>query len=213
MSDNLEKMRDLIAVHNLSEEKLMKSLELNPRTEDIKKSYAIAKNSKNEPYIVSFVVNGYSNELMNMDILYSVNAKTEPAGSLSPELSPQSGGSLTGSTISISDLLELVNEYYPDHLPEDEWKQFGHKARPEGKNGISALYQISDTTLTPEQQAEIERKATRREMAKLERENENLKAALDAALKQTKLSKDFRHDESKTAQIAKNSCANLACVM
>ncbi|MBQ3431580.1 MAG: hypothetical protein IJG23_02230, partial [Clostridia bacterium] len=64
-------------------------------------------------------------------------------------------------------------------------------------------FQISDTTLTPEQQAAIERKATSREMAKLERENENLKAALDAALKQTKLSKDFRHDESKTAQIAK----------
>lgn len=63
-------------------------------------------------------------------------------------------------------------------------------------------YQFANT-LTPEQQAAIERKATRREMAKLERENENLKAALDAALKQTKLSKDFRHDESKTAQIAK----------
>ena len=105
-----------------------------------------------------------------MDILHSVNAKKEATGLIDPELSPQSGGSLTASTISISDLLELVNEYFPDHLPEDVWKHYGHKARPEGKIGKSALYQISDTTLTPEQQAAIERKATRREMAKLERE-------------------------------------------
>ena len=51
------------------------------------------------------VANAYSNEVMSLDILHSVNAKTEPAGSLSPELSPQSGGSLTGTTISISDFV------------------------------------------------------------------------------------------------------------
>ena len=189
--------------------------ELNPRTKEIEKSYAligIAKNTKNEPYVVSLVVNAYSNEVMSLDVLYSVNAKKEATGLIDPELSPQSGGSLTASTISISDLLELVNEYFPDHLPEDVWKHYGHKARPEGKIGKSALYQIADTTLTPEQQAEIERKAQRREMAKLERENENLKAALALAKKQTKISKDFRHDESETARIANRLIKQLSVV-
>ena len=73
-------------------------------------------------------------------------------------------------------------------------------------------FQISDTTLTPEQQAEIERKAQRREMAKLERENENLKAALALAKKQTKISKDFRHDESETARIANRLIKQLSVV-
>lgn len=46
---------------------------------------------------------------MSIDVLYAVNAKTEPAGSLSPELSSQSDVSLTGSNVSISDLLDYVN--------------------------------------------------------------------------------------------------------
>lgn len=61
--------------------------ELLPRYEHIKDSYILmsaAKNKTNEPYIASFVVNRYSNELVDMDVIYSVNAKTEPAGSLSP---------------------------------------------------------------------------------------------------------------------------------
>ena len=82
----------------------------------------------------------------------------------------------------------------------------------EQKAVLGNKYQIFDTTLTPEQRAEIERKATRREMAKLERENENLKAAPDAALKQTKLSKDFRHDESETARIANRLIKQLSVV-
>ena len=189
--------------------------ELNPRTEEIEKSYAligIAKNSKNEPYVVSFVVNGYSNELMSMDILYSVNAKKEATGLIDPELSPQSGGSLTASTISISDLLELVNEYFPDHLPEDVLKHFDHEARPEGVIGESALYQISDTTLTPEQQAAIERKAQRREMSKFQRENDELKEALAAARQQRILSKDYRHNKSQTPKIAKRLLRQMSVI-
>lgn len=47
---------------------------------------------------------------LSYDVLYAVNAKTEPAGSLSPELSSQGDVSLTGSTIRISDLLDFVNK-------------------------------------------------------------------------------------------------------
>lgn len=109
---------------------------------------------------------------------------------------------------SIVDLLQNVNandvtltKYIPKALLTDEQKSvLGNK------------YQISDTTLTSEQRAEIERKAQRREMAKLERENENLKAALALAKKQTKISKDFRHDESETARIANRLIKQMSVV-
>lgn len=46
----------------------------------------------------------------------------------------------TDSTISIAELLDNVNEYFPDILPEDVLRHFGHESRPEGKLGESALY-------------------------------------------------------------------------
>lgn len=114
--------------------------ELIPRNEHIEKSYAligIAKNSNNEAYIVSFVVNKHTNEVQSIDVLYSVNAKKEPAGSSkSPEVSTPP----TGSTISISNLLDYVNSYFPDILPESVLKHYGYNSRPEGNIGESALF-------------------------------------------------------------------------
>lgn len=121
--------------------------ELVPEFETIKNSYlliGIAKNKNNEPYVVSFVVNRASNEVMSVDVLYAVNAKTEPAGSLSTELSSQSDVSLTGSTISISKLLDYVNKYYPDILPEDVLRHYGFSSRPGGTIGESALYSLKE---------------------------------------------------------------------
>lgn len=121
--------------------------ELSPELDTIEKSYVligIAKNQNNEPYVVSFVVNRASNEVTSIDVLYAVNTKTEPAGSLSPELSSQSDVSLTGSNISISNLLDYVNRYYPDILPEDVLRHYGYTARPDGVIGESALYSLKE---------------------------------------------------------------------
>lgn len=52
--------------------------ELNPREENISQSYVLmgmAKNTNNEPYVVSFVVNSYTNTIDTVDVLYSANAK------------------------------------------------------------------------------------------------------------------------------------------
>ena len=49
--------------------------------------------------------NKYLKEVQSIDVLYAENAKKEPAGSLSPEVSTPP----TGSTISISNLLDYVN--------------------------------------------------------------------------------------------------------
>lgn len=121
--------------------------ELSPEFETIKNSYVligIAKNQKNEPYVVSFVVNRALNEVMSVDVLYAVNAKKEATALIEPELSSQSDVSLTASTISISDLLDYVNRYYPDILPEDVLRHYGYTARPDGVIGESALYSLKE---------------------------------------------------------------------
>ena len=117
--------------------------ELIPRSDNIEQSYVLigaAKNQQNEPFIVSFVVNEFTNEVKSIDVLYSVNAKKEPAGSLSPQLSTAA----TDSNISISDLLDYVNRYYPDILPEDVLKHYGYTVRPSGVIGENALYSLKE---------------------------------------------------------------------
>lgn len=123
--------------------------ELNPREENISQSYVLmgmAKNPNNEPYIVSFVVNSYTNTIDTVDVLYSANAKKEPAGIISPRVSTPS----TGSAISIRLLLDFVNKYFSDILPEDVLRHYGHVSRPDGKLGESALFSDRDPdALTP----------------------------------------------------------------
>lgn len=124
---------------------------LNPREDNISDTYVLmgmAKNKKNEPYIVSFVVNRYSNELVDMDVMYSVNAKKEPAGSLSPSVAVQNTGYSTGPVISIAEFLNFVNDTFPDVLPEDVLKHYGYDRRPDGVLGEDALYQQRTSPLT-----------------------------------------------------------------
>ena len=124
--------------------------ELVPKLDTVDATYVLmgaAKNKNNEPYIVQFVVNRASNEVMSVDVLYAINAKTEPAGSLSPEITGVPA-TLTGSSISISDLLTYVNRYFPDVLPESVLRHFGHRERPAGKLGEGALFSLKATDST-----------------------------------------------------------------
>lgn len=174
--------------------------EMIPRTDNIEKSYVligIAKNKANEPYVVSFVVNKITNEVSAIDVLYAVNAKKEPTGSpLTRRLSPQVSTPATGSTISISDLLDYVNKYYPDLLPEDVLKHYGYKGRPEGVLGESALYSIKEKP--------IDYNAVIEENAELSEMNEDLKEMLRLTSAQNeKLKNEFkitdRHNISNNA--------------
>ena len=114
--------------------------ELLPRQDNASNTYVLigAAKSHNRQYVVSFVVNRFSNELTSVDVLYAMNAKKEPAALL-PKLTAEAA-TPTGSAISISELLDYVNRYFPDILPESVLKHYGHTARPEGKLGESALY-------------------------------------------------------------------------
>ena len=117
--------------------------ELNPRDVNIDHSYVLigmAKNQANVPYPVLFVVNGYSNEVVSMEVLYSINAKKESARLDDAGVPAKAVRYLTDSTISISHLLDFVNTYFPDILPEDVLRHFGRSERPDGVLGKSARF-------------------------------------------------------------------------
>ena len=125
--------------------------EFTPENAQVDASYVLigaAKNAKNEPYIVQFVVNRISNEVTDVDVLYAVNAKKEPGALLPDVTGTDAPAILTDSVISIRSLLDYVNRYFPDVLPESVLRHYNHDRRPEGKLGENALYQRRDDTRT-----------------------------------------------------------------
>lgn len=61
------------------------------------------------PFVVSFIVNKHTNEIQSVDVLYAVNAKKNQLGVLNP---PEVSTPPTGPTISISNLLDCVNNCF-----------------------------------------------------------------------------------------------------
>jgi hypothetical protein len=115
--------------------------ELIPRKMEIDETYLLigaAKGANGELYIVRSVVNRLSNELTTIDVLYAINAKKE---NRLRSMRPRFQHLVTDSTISIAQLLDFVNSYFPDILPESVLRHFGHTERPAGELGKSALYQ------------------------------------------------------------------------
>lgn len=146
--------------------------ELLPRAESIKNSYvlvgaAVGKNGT--PYIVSFIVNKHSNEISEIDVLYSANTKKESAAFL-PKIA-DSTATPTNSKISIAQLLSFVNNNFPDVLPESVLRHFGHTERPKGTIGESALYSLSEEVVEESEQTYAELK---REAEKLKQRNAKL---------------------------------------
>ena len=125
--------------------------EMNPKKVDAKESLVligVAKNPGGDTYVVRSIVNRFSNELTSIDALYAINAKKqELAATKSPRFTAEPL-SETSSTISIAELLDLVNRYFPDVLPEDVLKHYGYEARPEGDLGAEMLYSEHDTDYT-----------------------------------------------------------------
>ena len=122
--------------------------ELTPQHPDADGSYVLLGVGKTEQgtlYLVRSVVNKYGKELSSMDVLYAVSAKKE---NRLRSMRPEFQRSVTDSTISIRSLLDYVNRYFPDVLPESVLRHYNHDRRPEGKLGESVLYQRRDDTRT-----------------------------------------------------------------
>ncbi len=151
--------------------------ELTPENQNADSSYVLigaANGNNGDLHIVESVINQFSNELMSMDVLYSVNAKKENRlRSMRPEIQP----SVTDSTISIAELLDYVNKYFPDILPESVLRHYGYDARPEGELGESALYSDREDTSVYDIMGETDRilKENENFKAEIERLNERLK--------------------------------------
>ena len=135
--------------------------ELIPSKQNASGSFVLigtAKDGDGHLYIVRSVINQF--ELGSMDVLYAINAKKGESAALNAPRSttmslsvtdstkrdlavlnaPEVSRPLTSPNISISTLLDFVNQYFPDILPEEVLKHYGHTARPEGDLGQSALY-------------------------------------------------------------------------
>ncbi len=142
---------------------------LNPRKAEIKDTYVLigAAKSQNNLYIVESLVNSFTDELLDIDVLYSINNKKEAVSLNGSDFTDNALSSgLSAPTISISDLLDYVNRYYPDILPEDVLKHYGYKSRPEGNLGESALYSLD---------VEKEIKTLRKQNEHLELANERMR--------------------------------------
>ncbi len=81
--------------------------------------------------MVLFTVNRYTNEVSDIDVLHSLNAKKESARLNDADV-PDLSDYLTDSNISIAHLLDLVNKNYPDILPMDVLQHYGKSERSDG---------------------------------------------------------------------------------
>lgn len=163
--------------------------EMTAQKNEAESSYVLigaARNKNGDLYIVRSVVNRFSNELTSMDVLYAINAKKELDALNAPRLGA-APLSETNSFISIRELLDYVNQYFPDILPESVLRHYGHTYRPGGKLGESALYQERDDTrsdreILTEALESTAQNANERAMLKEYRENLAAYNAMDAEL-------------------------------
>ena len=127
--------------------------ELIPKNKNASNTYVligITKFANGEPIIVRSIVNEFDNSLQSIETLYAVNAKKESAATASPRFANDSL-SVTDSTISIADLLDYVNKYYPDILPQNVLNHFGRDNRPESELSGSVKYQDRERLTTEDE--------------------------------------------------------------
>ena len=117
--------------------------EVTPSKQEADASYiliGVAQNFKGELCVVRSVINKFSNELDAFDVLYAINAKKSTAVLDAPLVSTPN----YRTTISIAQLLNFVEKYFPDILPESVLRHYGYNERPEGQIGKNALYSDRD---------------------------------------------------------------------
>ena len=122
-----------------------------------------------------------------------MNAKKELAALNAPRATPQALP-VTSSDANIPSVLSLVNEHFPDILPEDVLKRFGYNGRPSGVLGESALY--SSRT---QQDTQLDRLTAQNE--KLRQETEYLRQLMQI---QKSGNKSYVLDRNSVKQQAKD---------
>ena len=120
--------------------------EIEPRDKNSAGGYILlgyGQNKAGEQYPAYFVIRTLitgETELIEFDSLYSINGKkiSEAIGRAN-----QGVQSLTSDTISISELMDIVNEMHSDILPESVAEHYGNERR-KTKLGESVKYSLTD---------------------------------------------------------------------
>ena len=97
--------------------------------------------------MVRSIVNSFSNEISSVYVLYAMNAKKETAATKSPRFANNSSFSFTVSNVSVSDLLNIVNDHFPTVLSESVLRHYGYTQRPDGEIGKYALHSDRNPSL------------------------------------------------------------------
>ena len=142
--------------------------ELTPKKETAESSYILLGASRDTEnfYVVSSVVNRFTNSVDSIDVLYSANIKKESAVSKT-RASGMSLQSLTDSTISISKLLDIVKDKIPEILSKDILSHYG-STRGNSEIEDALMYSTKDTSPIQAHYAEVLR------------ENNNLRQIISA---------------------------------
>ena len=119
LKEPVEQVGNLVAVHNLNEAKLKGNFELG----------------------------GMENvfEIEDVNVLYALNTKKEPAALKRPGLGVETDNPATGSVLSIADFLNNVKNHFPDVLSNDILAHYG-LSRP--KSTIRMYWSIYAITLS-----------------------------------------------------------------
>lgn len=164
--------------------------ELKPR-EGAEGAYILlgyAVDEKEREYTAIFVVNEYKNgnaEMESVDVLYSTNAKKiEPSAKAAKARNIAIPSSL-GSTISIEELLQKVNEIHSDVLPLRVAEYFGNERR--------------STKLEKDVKFSIRKKDVDTKTA----ENENWKAAYEGLLREFEITKEPLRDREAAQKVVR----------
>lgn len=146
----------------------LKINELIPKKANAVESYVllgVARETENL-YIITSVVNRFTNQIDSIDVLYSTNIKKESAVSKT-RASGITLQSLTDSKISISDLLNIVKDKTPEVLSKDVLNHYGlQRGDSEIERGL--IYSAKQTDPIQAHYAEVMR------------ENRNLKNIISA---------------------------------
>lgn len=164
--------------------------ELKPR-EGAEGAYILlgyAVDEKEREYTAIFVVNEYKNgnaEMESVDVLYSTNAKKiEPSAKAAKARNIAIPSSL-GSTISIEELLQKVNEIHSDVLPLRVAEYFGNERR--------------STKLEKDVKFSIRKKNVEINAA----ENENWKAAYEGLVREFEITKEPLKDRAAAEKVVR----------
>ena len=152
---NGNKIAELAPVIQNIGEVIENAIEVNqmePKASKYTKSYLLigsVKTPEGRICAIPMVIDNITSETGEMNRLHSVGINKGPAVHNAPPLTTSVASGITDPTVSIGELLKIVNSDYVGGLSMDVVKEFGYSARPDSKIKNPIFSQTSSSSLTP----------------------------------------------------------------